>query len=68
MKYHSLFLLKILGQMSQNLSSAAVVIGGLKAKNSMNIMLYTSSLNMLCKNIGITHVSCSINQLLPGPR
>ena len=33
MKYHTLFLLKI-GKMSQNLSSAAVVIGALRVKES----------------------------------
>ena len=39
MKYHTLFFLK-LGKMSQNLSSAAVVIGALRVKV---LMAYVSS-------------------------
>ena len=36
MKYHTLFFFRKIGKMSQNLSSAAVVIGALKVKNTIH--------------------------------
>ena len=36
MKYHTLFFFRKLGKMSQNLSSAAVVIGALRVKPTRN--------------------------------
>ena len=41
MKYHALFFQKV-GKMSQNLSSAAVVIVALRVKDDLNIILFSA--------------------------
>ena len=45
MKYHTLFFWKF-GKMSQNLSSAAVVIGALRVKNKQLIIAINNSITL----------------------
>ena len=67
MEYHTLFLSKIRKKMSQNLSSAAVVIGALRVKETYP-SLYTDTfcIIMLCVSMDsyiwfyTMHLRCSI--------